>query len=233
MLKPELSEHHISAEYGQTPSDLRTTLANKLGVSPNRIRLFVKRPDGSEYDITHTSESVGSLVQKYGSIWYATIEEPYGSSLLLEAISTFREHYLSSEYLKKHFHPLAEDPGLGIHARLLCKKPQYCANNRPYDVFILPSVGYPNTEPLIFVSPKVWHKCCFYTLNEEYFRTKALEFPELAPSLEKVAEMVSMSVNACVMHLESWDYIRQSENPLEVVALALCTDVGLCHSTGA
>jgi hypothetical protein len=229
LLKPELSEHHMKVEYGNTPSDVRTMLANKLGISPNRIRLFVKRADGSEYDVTHVSESVGSLIERYGSVWYATIEEPYGSfSPLYEAISKFREHYLSSEVLQKRFKPLSDDPGLGIYATLKCKKSQFCAQGRPYLVFVLPSVGYPKTEPLIFVSPKIWHKCCFYNLNSEYFNNKAFELPELAPALQKIAEMLSFSVNACVMHIESWDFIKQQENPLEVVTLALCTDVGLC-----
>ncbi len=225
LLKPELSEYHVFANYGDTPDDVRAKLAEKLAISPKRIRLFVKRPDGVEYEITHSSESVGSLVAVYGNVWYASIEEPYGS--LDDAISTFREHYMSSLLLQQKYKPLSNDPGLGIWGIKSCKKKEFCSPRRSYKVFVLPSLGYPITEPLIFISPKVFHKCCFHNFRPEYFETKAREFPELAPAFEEMARLVE--INACLMHIESWDYIRSTEqNPLEVLDVALCTDVGLC-----
>jgi len=234
LLKPELSEHHLKVEYGKTPSELRAELAKKLGVAPQRIRLFIKRPDNSELDITHLPESVGSLIERYGNVWYATIEEPYGSSMLINAIEKFRNDYMSSNTLKMYFKPLVDDePGYGIFSYLECKKDKYCVTSKRYLVSVLPSVGYPLTEPLIFVSPKIWHKCCFYNLTPDYFRNKAYELPELSASLERLAVLVESNINACVMHIESWDYIRQNDNPLEVMLLALCTDVGLCYSKGS
>jgi hypothetical protein len=230
LLKPELSEYHIFANYGETPDDIRTKLADKLGISPKRIRLFIKRPDGVEYEITHSSESVGSLVSVYGNLWYATIEEPYGS--LEQAIEIFREHYLSSYELQRKYKPLVNDPGLGIWGEKACAKKGFCSPSRSYKVFIFPSLGYPKTEPLIFISPKVYHKCCFHNFKSDFFLLKAREFPELGPALEEAARLVDL--NACLMHIESWDYIRSTEkNPLEVLDVALCTDVGLCDSDGA
>ena len=229
LLKPELSEYHIFAEYGETPDDIRAKFAEKLGISPKRIRLFIKRPDGSEYEITHSSESVGSIVSVYGNIWYATIEEPYGS--LENAIEAFREHYLSSYELQKKYKPLANDPGIGIWTEKVCAKRGFCNPSRGYRVFVFPSLGYPTTEPMIFVSPKVYHKCCFYNFKEDFFLLKAKEFPELGPAFEEAARLVNL--NACLMHIESWDYIRSTErNPLEVLDVALCTDVGLCDGNG-
>ena len=229
LMKPELSEYHVLANYGDTPNEVRKKLAEKLGISPTRIRLFVKRPDGSEYEVTHSSESVGSIVEVYGSEWYASIEEPYGS--LEGAIEAFREHYLSSSELQKKYSPLANDPGLGIWGEKVCRNTSYCSPSRRYRVFAFPSVGYPVTQPLLFVSPKVMHKCCFYNLKSEFFLLKAKEFPELAPALEEASNLVI--VNLCVMHVESWDYIRSTQkNPLEVLDVALCTDVGLCDGTG-
>jgi len=230
MLKPELSEYHIFANYGETPDDIRGKLAEKLGISPRRIRIFVKKPDGVEYEITHSSESVGSLVAVHGNTWYATIEEPYGS--LESAIEAFREHYFSSPELQKKYRPLANDPGLGIWTEKACAKRGYCSPKRTYKVFVFPSLGYPKTEPLIFISPKVYHKCCFHNLKGDFFLLKAKEFPELSPALEEAGRMVEL--NACIMHIESWDYIRSTEkNPLEVLDVALCTDVGLCDGGSA
>ncbi|ABU81320.1 hypothetical protein [Ignicoccus hospitalis] len=230
LMKPELSEYHVTANYGDTPDEVRNKLAEKLGISPSRIRLFIKRPDGAEYEITHSSESVGQIVSVHGNVWYASIEEPYGS--LIDAIEAFREHYLSSGELQKKYSPLANDPGLGIWTEKSCKRKEYCSPSRPYRVFVFPSVGYPVTQPLIFVSPKVLHKCCFYNLKSQFFDIKAKELPELAPAFEEASKLVN--VNMCVMHIESWDYLRKVErNPLEVLDRALCTDVGLCDGTGA
>ncbi len=235
LIKPELSEHNLKVDYGELPTSVRDKLAKRLGIAPQRIKLYVKRLDGTEIDVTHRSESVGSLIEKYGNVWYASIEEPYGSfsydyNPLEEAVNAFREHYLNSKKLTERFVPLdGKDPGKGIYAPRTCKKEEYCARNSKYLVFVLPSVGYPKTEPLIYVSPKVWHKCCFYNLNSEYFLTRAKEIPLLSTALENVARM--LNVNACLMHVESWDYISQQKNPLEVMTDALCTDVGLCDST--
>ncbi|ALU12731.1 hypothetical protein EYM_06865 [Ignicoccus islandicus DSM 13165] len=232
LIKPELSEHNLKVDYGELPSSVRDKLAKRLGIAPQRIKLYVKRVDGSEIDVTYRSESVGSLIEKYGNVWYASIEEPYGSFFrdydpLEDAVETFRSHYFSSSKLTKQFVPIdGKDPGKGIYAYRKCKKKDYCAQNSTYTVFVLPSIGYPKTEPLIYVTPKIWHKCCFYNLTSDYFLTKAKEIPLLSTSLERIAQM--LNVNACIMHVESWDYISQQENPLEVMTDALCTDVGLC-----
>ncbi len=230
LLKPELSEYHVFVNYGDTPHDVRNKLAQKLGINPKRIRLFVKRRDGVEYEVTHASESVGSLVSAYGNVWYAVIEEPYGS--LENAIETFREHVTSSFKIMQKYKPLADDPGLGIWTTKVCVKKEYCSPNREYYTFILPSIGYPKTEPIILISPKVWHKCCFHNLKPEYFLVKAREFPELQAAFEEIAKRIR--INACLMHIEDWDYIKGSEeNPLEVLDSALCTDVGLCDAGSA
>ena len=223
--RPEHSVIKIDAEYGMTISDLRKKLAERIGISADRIRILAPKADGSEVDITLSTEPIGYLVDKYGRKWYVVVEEPYGVDIE-EAIEAFREDYENSEinYLLK---PLTDDPGRGVYCIANCQREDKCTKGSNYYVFILPSLAYPTTEPMIFVSPKVRFQCCFHNLDRSYFLAKASSVPQLSQALQKVAQM--LVVNACVIHFEDWDYLRRKADRLKGICDALCTDAGLCY----